>query len=352
MYLILNFKEVFLKKLEITGFKSFAKKTVLDFSSTGVFNDDKNIGITTIVGPNGSGKSNIADALRWVLGEQSSKNLRSKKSEDVIFAGSGKKAKLGSAQVSIHLDNLQRKTPVDYEEIVIPIKFNMSKKWEGKIYTIKTRGDFDFLNCPIKLEFDENILKNIKIDLRPRITITHGLKTGVVDTVIDEPGFLIDGILRCSGQNICFLPASLLNLINCLDNAVKFIIQPAQLHFGKHEGFTGQVGVVPRIKGDCFAKDIRPFHILVIKGLGDIMAPESIPRSRVLFVPKTTLLAEMFLFPIKKDPVQFLIQAHPIKVPSAYDPVNQVPKIGIPTLSNLEPDQESPMSRADHPLPL
>jgi chromosome segregation protein len=135
-----KFQRVFLKKIEITGFKSFAKKTVLDFSSTGVFNGDKkNIGITTIVGPNGSGKSNVADALRWALGEQSSKNLRSKKSEDVIFAGSDKKAKLGSAQVSIYLDNLQKKGPVDYDEIVVTRKVYRSGEGEYLINGSKVR---------------------------------------------------------------------------------------------------------------------------------------------------------------------------------------------------------------------
>lgn len=113
---------MFLKKIEITGFKSFAKRTALDFSSAGVFNGGKNIGITAIVGPNGSGKSNVADALRWAMGEQSMKNLRGKKNQDVIFAGSGKKAQLGSAQVSIYLDNSQKKVPVDYEEIIITRK--------------------------------------------------------------------------------------------------------------------------------------------------------------------------------------------------------------------------------------
>jgi hypothetical protein len=79
------------------------------------------------------------------------------------------------------------KEEVDYEEIAIPIKFNAKELWEGKIYTIKTKDDFDFLNYPVKLEFDEDILKGITIDLRPKITIAHGLKTGVIDTVINKP---------------------------------------------------------------------------------------------------------------------------------------------------------------------
>ena len=82
---------MYLKRLELQGFKSFAHKTVLDFDP----------GMTAVVGPNGSGKSNVADSLRWVMGEQSLKMLRGKKSEDVIFAGSDKKSKLSMAEVAL-----------------------------------------------------------------------------------------------------------------------------------------------------------------------------------------------------------------------------------------------------------
>jgi chromosome segregation protein len=93
---------MYLEKLEIQGFKSFANKNKLIFS--GMIDDQKR-GITSVVGPNGSGKSNIADAIRWVLGEQSSKILRSKKNDDVIFIGSDKKARLNFAEVSLYLNN-------------------------------------------------------------------------------------------------------------------------------------------------------------------------------------------------------------------------------------------------------
>ncbi len=101
-----------LKSLEISGFKSFAKKTTLKFKP----------GITAIVGPNGSGKSNVADALRWVMGEQSIKSLRGKKSEDIIFSGSDKKTRLGLAEVSLELDNSDKQIPIDYSEVVITRK--------------------------------------------------------------------------------------------------------------------------------------------------------------------------------------------------------------------------------------
>jgi chromosome segregation protein len=100
---------MYLKRLELHGFKSFAHKTVLDFDP----------GLTAVVGPNGSGKSNVADSLRWVMGEQSLKLLRGKKSEDVIFAGSDKKSKLSMAEVSLTFDNKDRKIPVEYSEVVI-----------------------------------------------------------------------------------------------------------------------------------------------------------------------------------------------------------------------------------------
>jgi len=90
---------VYLKRIEIYGFKSFATRCVLDFDYKNVDN------ITAIVGPNGSGKSNVADAIRWVTGEQSSKNLRSKKSEDVIFCGSSAKPRSSYAEVSLVLSS-------------------------------------------------------------------------------------------------------------------------------------------------------------------------------------------------------------------------------------------------------
>ncbi|MFC1618302.1 chromosome segregation SMC family protein, partial [Patescibacteria group bacterium] len=91
------------------GFKSFAQKTRLEF----------NKGITAVVGPNGSGKSNVADAVKWVLGEQSLKSIRGKKSEDVIFAGSKEKAKMGMAEVSLFLNNEDGQMPIDFPEVVI-----------------------------------------------------------------------------------------------------------------------------------------------------------------------------------------------------------------------------------------
>ncbi len=106
---------MYLQKLEIQGFKSFANKTVLEFTPKS--KDKKSI--TAVVGPNGSGKSNVADAIRWVLGEQSLKLLRGKKSEDVIFSGSPKKPRMGFAEVSLYLNNEDGQAPIDYREVVL-----------------------------------------------------------------------------------------------------------------------------------------------------------------------------------------------------------------------------------------
>ena len=98
-----------LKKLEIHGFKSFASPTTFEFDT----------GITAIIGPNGSGKSNVAEALRWVLGEQQYSNLRGRRTEDIIFAGSDRKAPLGMAEVVLTLDNVDGDLPLEFSEITV-----------------------------------------------------------------------------------------------------------------------------------------------------------------------------------------------------------------------------------------
>jgi chromosome segregation protein len=100
---------MYLKRLDVQGFKSFASKTTLEFHP----------GVTCIIGPNGTGKTNVADALRWVLGEHASRTLRARKTEDVIFAGSDKRAAMGVAEVSITLDNSEQWLPIDFDEVVV-----------------------------------------------------------------------------------------------------------------------------------------------------------------------------------------------------------------------------------------
>ena len=100
---------MFLKRLDIVGFKSFAERIAVDFVP----------GVTAVVGPNGSGKSNITDAIRWVLGEQSAKSLRGSKMEDIIFAGSDSRKPLNFAEVTLTLDNEDQSLPIDYNEVSV-----------------------------------------------------------------------------------------------------------------------------------------------------------------------------------------------------------------------------------------
>ncbi len=107
---------MYLKRLELQGFKSFADRTVLEFKP----------GITTVIGPNGSGKSNIADSIRWVLGEQSMKSLRGAKSHDIIFAGTQNRKSLGFAEASLIFDNTDGTLPIEYSEVTITRKIYRS----------------------------------------------------------------------------------------------------------------------------------------------------------------------------------------------------------------------------------
>lgn len=124
---------MYLKRLEIKGFKSFAEKTVLDFLPY----KNNRYSITAIVGPNGSGKSNVSDAIRWVMGEQSLKTLRGKKSEDVIFNGSEAKGQLSAAEVTMVLDNSvpsfgenQSSVMPDFSEITVSRRLYRSGEGE------------------------------------------------------------------------------------------------------------------------------------------------------------------------------------------------------------------------------
>ena len=100
---------MYLKRLEMYGFKSFADKTTLEFMP----------GITAVIGPNGSGKSNISDCIRWVLGEQSMKSLRGSSSEDIIFSGTQARRSLGYAEASLVIDNSDSGLPIEFNEVVI-----------------------------------------------------------------------------------------------------------------------------------------------------------------------------------------------------------------------------------------
>ena len=120
---------MYLKAVEINGFKSFGEKVYIDF----------NRGITSIVGPNGSGKSNILDAVLWVLGEQSYKNIRAKESQDVIFSGGKEKKAATKAEVSLIIDNSDRYLDFDNDIVKITRRIHITGENEYLINDSKSR---------------------------------------------------------------------------------------------------------------------------------------------------------------------------------------------------------------------
>lgn len=163
---------MFLEKLEIQGFKSFATKNVLVFP--GMISSDKR-GITSIVGPNGSGKSNTADAVRWVLGEQSMKTMRGKKSEDVIFSGSDKKGKLNMAEVSMYLNNEDGRAPIDYSQVILTRRLFRDGASE---YLIN--------NNRVRLADIQMLLAKASFGQRTYSVIGQGMVEGFLNTSLSE----------------------------------------------------------------------------------------------------------------------------------------------------------------------
>ncbi|MBU4374989.1 AAA family ATPase [Patescibacteria group bacterium] len=172
---------MYLEKLEIQGFKSFANKNTLVFP--GMLGKDKR-GITAIVGPNGSGKSNVADAVRWALGEQSMKTLRGKKSEDIIFSGSDKKGKLGMAEVSLYLNNENgavdlgkeyKSEPANYSQIVLT----------RRLYR---EGNSEYLinNSRARLSDIQIMLAKAKFGQKTYSVIGQGMVEGFLNTSLAE----------------------------------------------------------------------------------------------------------------------------------------------------------------------
>src|ERR1051326_5110529 len=115
---------MYLKRLEIFGFKTFAEKTEILFTP----------GVTAVIGPNGSGKSNVGDAIVWVLGEQNIRALRGNSPQDVIFAGNERRKPLGMAEVSLTIDNTERILPLQFSEVTVTRRVYRSGEGELVIH--------------------------------------------------------------------------------------------------------------------------------------------------------------------------------------------------------------------------
>ena len=162
---------MYLEKLEIQGFKSFAQKTIIEFPSQ----KRNNAAITAIVGPNGSGKSNVADAVRWVLGEQSIKLLRGKRSQDVIFSGSGKLSRLGFAEVALYLNNEDKKTKIDYTQIVV----------KRRVYR-DGNGEYYINNSKVRLSDVQLLLAQANFGQRTYSVIGQGMADSILAATAQE----------------------------------------------------------------------------------------------------------------------------------------------------------------------
>ncbi len=165
---------MYLKQLKIQGFKSFAQKTQLDFQK----------GISVVVGPNGSGKSNIADALRFVLGEQGMKNVRAKKSQDLIFSGSGTKPKMNMAYVELVFDNKGKVFPVDFSEVSIARK--IFRDGENKYF---------INNSQVRLKDLSEFIAKAKLGLKGYTIVNQGMGDHILNASLKERKEIIDEAL-------------------------------------------------------------------------------------------------------------------------------------------------------------
>lgn len=163
-----------LKKIELSGFKSFAHKTNLEFPVT----------ISAIVGPNGSGKSNLVDAVRWVLGEQSFKNLRSKSGADLIWAGSATKSSQGKASVDLHFNNRDGFFPIDFEDVVVG----------RKVYRDGT-NEYFLNNSQVRLKDIVELLAHSKLGLRGHSIVNQGSADELLKSSSEERRSILEEAL-------------------------------------------------------------------------------------------------------------------------------------------------------------
>ena len=169
---------MFLKTLTLKGFKSFADTTTLEFEP----------GITVVVGPNGSGKSNIVDAVAWVLGAQGPRTLRSGKMEDVIFAGTAKRAPLGRAEVSLTIDNSSGLIPIDFTEVTITRTLWRSGESE---YAIN--------GAPCRLLDIQELLSDTGVGRQQHVIVSQGQLDGVLNAQAVDRRLIIEeaaGVLK------------------------------------------------------------------------------------------------------------------------------------------------------------
>ena len=164
--------------MTLKGFKSFADSTVLDFEP----------GVAVVVGPNGSGKSNVVDAIAWVLGAQAPASVRSQKMDDVIFAGTAKRAALGRAEVALTIDNTARLLPIDFEEVTIK-----------RILFRDGESEYSMNEVPCRLLDIQELLSDTGVGRHQHVIVSQGQIDAVLNAKPEERRTIIEeaaGILK------------------------------------------------------------------------------------------------------------------------------------------------------------
>ncbi|MEC7924438.1 MAG: AAA family ATPase, partial [Actinomycetota bacterium] len=169
---------MFLKSMTLKGFKSFADSTILDFEH----------GVAVVVGPNGSGKSNVVDAIAWVLGAQAPASVRSQKMDDVIFAGTAKRAALGRAEVALTIDNSSKLLPIDFEEVTI--KRTLFRDGES---------EYAMNEVPCRLMDIQELLSDTGVGRHQHVIVSQGQIDAVLNAKPEDRRTIIEeaaGILK------------------------------------------------------------------------------------------------------------------------------------------------------------
>ncbi|SHJ95830.1 chromosome segregation protein SMC [Paramaledivibacter caminithermalis] len=239
---------MYLKKLEIHGFKSFADKITIDFRN----------GITGIVGPNGSGKSNIIDSVRWVLGEQSPKTLRGSRMEDIIFNGTSHRKPLGMAEVSLTFDNSEKFLPIDYSEVTITRRLYRS-------------GESEYLinKTPCRLKDIRELIMDTGIGIDGYSLIGQGQIDGILSNKPDERRQIFEeaaGIVKYKSRKLEAekkLSNTNQNIVRIEDIIVELEtrIQPLKIQSEKAKKFLDLSEELKKLEINIFLREIEDIKL-------------------------------------------------------------------------------------------
>jgi len=237
-----------LKRLEVQGFKSFADKINIELEQD----------ITAVVGPNGSGKSNITDAIRWLLGEREARNLRGAKSEDLIFAGTKDRSRLGQAQATLYFDNSSGFFPVDYKEISISRK--VSRDGESQIFLNKSE---------VRLKDIIDFFARARMGARGLTIVSQGESDVFINSTPMERREMIEEILGLKeyqlkkAESLRRLKATLINLdkAKALMEELLPLLRVLKKQVTKYEGRAGIASELRELENNFYGGKLRTLKI-------------------------------------------------------------------------------------------